>query len=206
MTATTRSRRAALYLRVSTDGQSTDLQRRDLVQACEYRGWTVVEVYEDAGLSGAKGREGRPAFDRLCQDATRRRFDVIAAWSVDRLGRSLQDLVAFLGDTHGAGVNLYLHQQAVDTTTPAGRALFQMMGVFAEFERAIIRDRVKAGLANARATGKKLGAPLTPAATIAGIHAHRGKGLSMRAIATKLDVSVGTVHRVLKVDHASQAT
>jgi DNA invertase Pin-like site-specific DNA recombinase len=151
-------------------------------------------------------REGRPAFDRLCHDATKRRFDVLAAWSVDRLGRSLRDLVGFLGDVHGAGVNLYLHQQVIDTTTPAGRVLFQMLGVFAEFEHAMIRDRVKAGLANARAKGKKLGAPLTPAATIAGIHAHRGRGLSMRAIATKLDVSVGTVHRVLKGDHASQAT
>ena len=92
---TTKPRRVALYLRVSTDGQTTALQRRDLVKACEHRGWEVTEVYEDAGISGAKGREGRPAFDRLCQDATRRRFDVIAAWSVDRLGRSLQDLVGF---------------------------------------------------------------------------------------------------------------
>ena len=98
-------RRVALYLRVSTDGQSTALQRRDLVQACEHRGWEVTEVDQDAGISGAKGREGRPAFDRLCQDATRRRFDIIGAWSVDRLGRSLQDLVGFLSETHGAGVN-----------------------------------------------------------------------------------------------------
>ena len=86
--------------------------------ACEHTGWEVTEVYEDAGISGAKGREGRPAFDRLCQDATR------------------HHLVDFLSETHGAGVNLYLHQQAVDTTTPGGRALFQMMGAFAEFERA----------------------------------------------------------------------
>jgi len=206
MTATTRSRRAALYLRVSTDGQSSDHQRRDLVQACEYRGWTVVEVYEDAGLSGAKGREGRPAFDRLCQDATRRSFDVIAAWSVDRLGRSLQDLVAFLGDTHGAGVNLYLHQQAVDTTTPAGRALFQMMGVFAEFERAMIRDRVKAGLATAVAKGVRLGAPRTDPKVVAGIERAGAQGLSVRAIATKFGVGVGTVHRVLKGGHVSQST
>jgi DNA invertase Pin-like site-specific DNA recombinase len=196
--------RVALYLRVSTDGQSTALQRRELIQACEHRGWLLGEVYEDTG-SGSQGREGRPAFDRLLKDATKRRFDVIAAWSVDRLGRSLQHLVGFLGDVHGAGVNLYLHQQAIDTTTPAGRALFQMLGVFAEFERAMIRDRVKAGLANAVAKGKKLGAPLTPAGTIAGIYSHRDTGLSMRAIATKLDVSVGTVHRVLKGDHASQA-
>lgn len=198
-------RRVALYLRVSTDGQTTALQRRDLVQACEYRRWEVTEVYEDAGISGAKGREGRPAFDRLCQDATRRRFDVIAAWSVDRLGRSLQDLVGFLGDTHGAGVHLYLHQQAVDTTTPAGRALFQMMGVFAEFERAMIRDRVKAGLANAKAKGVRLGAPRTEPQVIRRIEKERANGLSVRAIAAKLKVGAGTVHRVVNGGHVSQA-
>jgi DNA invertase Pin-like site-specific DNA recombinase len=205
MPATKDNRRVALYLRVSTDGQSTDLQRRELVQACKYRGWTVAEVYEDAGVSGAKGREGRPAFDRLCQDATRRRFDVIAAWSVDRLGRSLQDLVGFLGEVHGAGVNLYLHQQAIDTTTPAGKALFQMLGVFAEFERTMIRDRVKAGLAAAVAKGVRLGAPRTDPKVIASIERAGTKGLSVRAIATKLGVGVGTVHRVLKGGHVSQA-
>lgn len=197
--------RVAIYLRVSTDGQTTDLQRRDLEQACQHRGWEVVEVYEDAGVSGAKGREGRPAFDRLCKDATRRRFDLIAAWSVDRLGRSLQDLVGFLGEVHGAGVNLYLHQQAIDTTTPAGKALFQMLGVFAEFERTMIRDRVKAGLAAAVAKGVRLGAPRTDSKVIASIKRAGAKGLSVRAIATKLSVGVGTVHRVLKGGHVSQA-
>ena len=162
-------------------------------------------MYEDAGASGAKGREGRPAFDRLCQDATRRRFDVIAAWSVDRLGRSLQDLVGFLGEVHGAGVNLYLHQQAVDTTTPAGRALFQMLGVFAEFERAMIRSRVKAGLAAARAKGVRLGAPRKGGKVLASIKKARAKGLSVRAIAAKVGVGIGTVHRVIKGGHVSQA-
>jgi DNA invertase Pin-like site-specific DNA recombinase len=200
----TSSRRVALYLRVSTDGQSTALRRRELLEASKYRGWTVTEVYEDAGVSGTKGREQRPAFDRLCRDAVRRRFDVIAAWSVDRLGRSLQDLVAFLGDTHGAGVNLYLHQQAVDTTTPAGRALFQMMGVFAEFERAMIRDRVKAGLDAARAKGVRLGAPRKGNNVVASIERARAKGLSIRAIADKLGVGIGTVHRVIKGEHVSQ--
>jgi DNA invertase Pin-like site-specific DNA recombinase len=120
------------------------------------------------------------------------RYFGIATWSVDRLGRSLQDLVA-LSETHGAGVNLYLHQQAVDTTTPAGRALFQMMGVFAEFERAMIRDRVKAGLANARAKGVRLGAPRTDAKVVARIAREKAKGLSVRAIANKLGVGAGTV-------------
>src|SRR5207344_1815825 len=119
--------------------------------------------------------------------------DVIAAWSVDRLGRSLQDLVGFLGETHGAGVHLYLHQQAVDTTTPAGRALFQMMGVFAEFERAMIRERVMAGLKRAVEDGKRLGRrPIAPL-LVERIEKAAGDGLSMRAVAKKVGVGVGTV-------------
>jgi len=118
--------------------------------------------------------------------------------------RSLQDLVGILGEVHGAGVNLYLHQQAVDTTTPAGRALFQMLGVFAEFERAMIRDRVKAGLAAARAKGVRLGAPQKSGKVLANIEKARADGLSVRAIATKFDIGVGTVHRVIKGEHVSQ--
>jgi DNA invertase Pin-like site-specific DNA recombinase len=137
--------RAALYLRVSTsNGQTTDNQRLELEAVAGRSGWQVVEIYEDAGVSGAKGREKRPAFDRMLKAVVRREFDVIMAWSVDRLGRSLQDLIAFLSDIHAKGVELYLHQQGIDTTTASGKAMFQMMGVFAEFERAMVR--VMAGL------------------------------------------------------------
>jgi DNA invertase Pin-like site-specific DNA recombinase len=114
----------------------------------------------DHGISGAKGRNGRPAFDALCRDATKRQFDLIMAWSVDRLGRSLQDLIGFLSEIHALKVDLYLHQQGLDTTTPAGKALFQMMGVFAEFERAMIAERVRAGMVRARASGTKSGKPI----------------------------------------------
>jgi DNA invertase Pin-like site-specific DNA recombinase len=131
----TKNHSVAIYTRVSTDHQTTENQERELREIAERMGWTVVEVYKDQGVSGAKGRNGRPAFDALCKDAARRRFDMIMAWSVDRLGRSLQDLVAFLSELHALGIDLFLHQQGVDTTTPAGKALFQMMGVFAEFER-----------------------------------------------------------------------
>jgi DNA invertase Pin-like site-specific DNA recombinase len=102
-------KRVALYLRVSTDGQTTENQRRELMQVAERAGWQVVEVYEDAGISGAKGRAERPAFDRLHKDAVRRRFDLVMAWSVDRLGRSLSDLLRFLEELRGAGMGLYLH-------------------------------------------------------------------------------------------------
>ena len=113
-------------------------------------GWQVVGVYEDAGISGAKGRDKRPGFDRLLKDATARKVNMIAAWSVDRLGRSLQDLVGFLSELQALGCDLYLHRQALDTSTPSGRAMFQMCGVFAEFERGMIRERVNAGLARGR--------------------------------------------------------
>jgi DNA invertase Pin-like site-specific DNA recombinase len=141
--------------------QTTENQERELQAIAERIGWTVVKVYRDQGVSGAKSRQDRPAFDALCKDASRRQFDLIAAWSVDRLGRSLPDLVGFLTEIHALGVNLFLHQQGVDTTTPAGKALFQMMGVFAEFERAMIQERVKAGLQRAKAQGKVLGRPST---------------------------------------------
>jgi DNA invertase Pin-like site-specific DNA recombinase len=139
--------RAAIYLRVSTTEQTTDNQERELRVAAERMGHTVVEVYADNGISGSKGRDKRPAFDRLHRDAARRRFDVIMAWSVDRLGRSLQDLVGFLSELHALKIDLYLHQQGLDTATPAGKAMFQMLGVFAEFERTMIQERVKAGMA-----------------------------------------------------------
>lgn len=120
--------------------------------------------FKDEGISGSKGRDQRPGFNKLCQGIARRDFDMVAAWSVDRLGRSLQDLVSFLADLHAKSTDLYLHQQGLDTSTPSGRAMFQMMGVFAEFERAMIQERVRAGLARARAEGKRLGRPsgLTP--------------------------------------------
>ncbi len=156
-------RRAALYARVSTlNGQTTENQERALREVADRMSCEIVHLYRDQGISGAKGRNGRPAFDALCKGAARREFDIIMAWSVDRLGRSLQDLVAFLTELHALKIDLYLHQQGVDTTTPGGKALFQMMGVFAEFERSIIQNRIHVGLARARAQGKHLGRPPIP--------------------------------------------
>lgn len=192
-------KRAAIYARVSTRNghQDPETQLHALRQVAERAGWQVVEEYVDHGISGAKGRDKRPAFDQLLKDATRRKFDVIMAWSVDRLGRSLQDLVAFLGEVHAQGVDLYLDRQGVDTTTPGGKALFQMMGVFAEFERAIIRERVCAGLAKARAKGKRLGRPKVPPSVERSILAARTAGKGQLAIARDLGVGVSTVRRVL---------
>ena len=140
-----KAKRVALYVRVSTDGQTTVNQQRELEAVAERHGWRVVDIFKDHAISGKTSREKRPAFDRMLQGVLRKDFDLVAAWFVDRLGRSLQHLLAFLSELKAKNVDLYLHQQAVDTSTPAGRALFQMLGVFAEFERAMIVERVKAG-------------------------------------------------------------
>src|SRR4249920_1578332 len=135
-------KRAAIYLRVSTDEQTTENQERALRDVAGRSGHEIVAVYRDEGISGSKGRDKRPGFDAMHKDASRRKFDIVMAWSVDRLGRSLQDLVGFLSELHSLGIDLALHQQGIDTTTPAGKAMFQMMGVFAEFERSMIQERV----------------------------------------------------------------
>jgi DNA invertase Pin-like site-specific DNA recombinase len=150
-------KRVGVYIRVSTDGQTTANQRRELEAVAARSGWEIVGIYEDAGISGAKGRDKRPGFDRLLKDATARKIDMVAAWSVDRLGRSLQHLLGFLNELQALGCDLYLHQQALDTSTPSGRAMFQMCGVFAEFERSMIVERVNAGLKRAKAQGVRLG-------------------------------------------------
>ncbi len=197
-------RRAALYARVSTSNghQDPDVQLTALREVADRAGWQVVGEYTDNGVSGSVGRSGRRAFDGLLRDATRREFDVVAAWSVDRLGRSLQDLLAFLQDIQSAGVDLYLHQQGLDTSTPSGRAMFQMLGVFSEFERCMIQERVRAGLAKARANGKRLGRP--PALDdlqVRGIRIDRERGMSLRALATKYRTSAPTIRRALGGNH-----
>jgi DNA invertase Pin-like site-specific DNA recombinase len=193
------AKRVALYARVSTDGQSVENQLRELDAVADKEGWEVVERFIDRGISGAKGREGRPAFDKLCKGVVRREFDVVAAWSVDRLGRSLQDLVVFLNDLHSKHTNLYLHKQGIDTTTPAGKLLFQMLGVFAEFERSMIVERVKAGLKRARAEGKVLGRPRVSDAVEIKVRALRKRGRGMRAIARELRIGNCTVQRIVSV-------
>ena len=191
-------KRVALYCRVSTDGQTVENQTRELKAVAKRQGWKIVETFTDKGISGAKGRNGRPGFDALHKAIARKEVDMVAAWSVDRLGRSLQDLVAFLGELHGKGVDLYLHQQGIDTTTPAGKMMFQMMGVFAEFERTMIQERIHAGLGRARAKGKTLGRPktITPKQG-AHIRALRAEGMSLRKIARQIGRSLGSVQRAL---------
>lgn len=190
------TKRVAIYLRVSTKEQTTENQRRELEVVAERAGWDVVQVFEDAGVSGAKGREKRPAYDALLKAVARREVDLVAAWSVDRLGRSMQDLVSFLEDLKGHGADLYLHQQALDTTTPSGRALFGMMAVFAEFERAMIQERVNAGLSRAKAQGKKLGRPTLSGDMEAKVRALRAEGVGVVKVAKSLGIGVSAVQRI----------
>ncbi len=188
--------RAAIYLRVSISEQTVENQQRELEAAAAARGWSVVAVYADEGISGAKGRDKRPQLDLMLKDVVRRRFDVVMVWAVDRLGRSLPDLMGSMQELHSAKVDLFMLQQGIDTTTPGGRAMFGMLGVFAEFERSMIQARVNAGLDRARAKGVKLGRrPIAPKVEAA-IRARLAAGTGMLKIAAELGVGSGTVQRV----------
>lgn len=199
-------KRVAIYARVSTDGQTVDNQLRELEAIADRSGWTVVARFADAGISGAKGRSLRPAFDALHKAIVRREIDRVMAWSVDRLGRSLQDLVSFLAEMQAARCDLYLHVQGLDTGTPAGKAMFQMLGVFSEFERAMIVERVRSGLERARAQGKRLGRPTVSRSTEAAIRAalaEGGKGINR--IARELGCGSSVVQRIRAEMQASAA-
>jgi len=196
-----KTKRAAIYARVSTDGQTTENQLRELRLVAERNGWLIVQEFIDQSISGAKGREQRPAFDALWKGATRRDFDVVMVWAVDRLGRSLSHLVNFLSELHAKKVDLFIYQQGIDTTTPAGKMLFGMTGVFAEFERAMIQERVKAGITRVRAKGQRWGRRAiqeTDPIVCTQILELRRQGLGMVAIGKHVGLSSRTVWRFLR--------
>ena len=185
--------RTALYCRVSTTEQTTDNQVLELQNVAQKMNWAVTETYTDV-ISGAKSK--RPGLDALMKAVSRNEVDVVMCWDVSRLGRSLQHLVSLLSELHAKNVDLYLHVQGIDTTTPSGKAMFGMMGVFAEFERSLIQERVKAGLQRAKTQGKRLGRPPVPPIQVEKIKRLRTEGLSYRKIAKRIDLSVCTVHRL----------
>ena len=194
-------KKVALYARVSTESQTTDNQLIELRAVAERSGWIIVNEYIDNAVSGAKGRDKRPAFDNLLKAATRREFDLIAAWSVDRLGRSLQHLVEFLNEIHESAVDLYLHQQGINTSTPAGKALFQICGVFAEFERSIIKERVISGISRAKISGTKSGKPHGRPPNIAHpealVRKLRAEGKGILKIARELKIGTSVVQKIV---------
>lgn len=191
------SKRAALYLRVSTDGQTTENQRLLLAEVAERRGWAIVKTYEDHGISGAKGREKRPAFDSMLKDAARRRFDVLMVAAIDRLGRSTATVSVALADLAAAGVEPYCHREGMDGTTPYGRAMLNMASVFAELERDLIRDRVKAGLARVKAEGRRLGRPRVSEADRQRVQSMRAQSVPLRRIAADCGLALSTVQSIL---------
>ena len=190
------TKRAAIYVRVSTDKQTVENQLLELRRIAERRGWQVVEEYHDAGISGAKGRKDRPGLDRMLKDAQRRKFDVVMAWAIDRIGRSLIDLLGTIQALEAVGVDLYLDQQSIDTTTPAGRLMFQVTGAFAEFERSVIRQRVHAGLKRAVEQGKQLGRPMIAPAIEKRILTQLRAGKGILKVAAECGVGSGTVQRI----------
>jgi DNA invertase Pin-like site-specific DNA recombinase len=192
------AKRAAIYVRVSTDKQTIENQLQELHRIAERRGWKIVQEYRDAGISGAKGREARPGLDEMLKDAQRRRFDVVMAWAIDRLGRSLIDLLGTIQTLEACGVDLYLDQQALDTTTPSGKLMFQITGAFAEFERSMIRQRINAGLKRAIEAGKQLGRPRIDPALEKRIQSQLRTGKGMLKIAAEFGVGSGTVQRIAR--------
>lgn len=190
-------KRVGMYLRVSTSDQTVENQRQDLERVAAHRGWIIVETYIDHGVSGAKGRDKRPEFNRLCKDAARGKLDLIAAWSIDRIGRSLSHLVEFMDEMRTREVALYLHTQGMDSSTAAGKAMLSMCGVFAEFERSVLIERINAGISRARAQGKHMGRPAVAEATVAKIKALRAQGMGMLKIARQLGCGSSTVQRIV---------
>ena len=190
--------RAVIYSRVSTLKQSTENQTMELREVCKRNSWSVVREISDNGISGSKGRSDRAGFDELHKMISRREADIVVVWSIDRLGRSITDLVAFMAELEAKKMDFYSHIQAIDSRTAAGRLSFAIFGAIAEFERSIIRERVCAGLARAKAEGKRLGRPTNVNVnTGVAVKLLREKGASIHAIAKQLKIGVSTTTRLL---------
>ena len=189
--------KVVIYGRVSTSDQTTDNQIYKLKEIIEINGWDQVDFYVDEGISGTKGRDKRPEFDRMCKDMVRRKFNRILVWDVSRLGRSLQHLVEFLNDVNSLGINLYIHQSGLDTSTPSGRMMFQMVGVFSEVERSMISERVKLGLQRVQKQGRRLGRPKTVTGELRDKVCHLlDQGRSYNFINRELGTPKSTISRI----------
>ena len=188
---------AAIYARVSTDKQKAEMQVVELKVFVKRRGFSLGQIYIDQGYTG--GNIQRPAFGKMMEDAHKRSFDVLIVWKLDRLSRSLKDLITTLETLGSLGVDFISYDNSLDTSTPTGKLVFHVVGSVAEFERDIIRERVRAGLAKARRNGKRLGRPSILAKVSGKIHILKEKGLSNRAIARQVRVGEATVRRAMKM-------
>jgi DNA invertase Pin-like site-specific DNA recombinase len=185
-----------LYSRVSTtNGQDPEVQSREIREYCKRRGWSLAGEYVDIGISGAKER--RPQLDRLISDAHKRRFDVLVVWRFDRFARSVSHLLRALETFRALGIEFVSLSEQVDTSTPTGKMIFTVLGAVAELERSLIAERVRAGLRNARAKGKRLGRP-SKQVNAAQVAALRAQGVPWRRIGTQLGVSAATAYAASK--------
>ncbi len=194
-------KRVCLYARVSKTSQSVERQISELEIVAARNGWEIVDRYIDHGISGATGRDQRHELDRMMKDSTKRKFDVVMVWSIDRLGRSLQNLIEILNDLNSKNIDLYMDQQSIDSTTPTGKLMFSLIGAFAEFEKSTIRDRVISGLANARKKGRIGGRPTNLTDEIqAKILEMKSAGASIRKIRDECSVGTATIYKVLRAE------
>ena len=191
-------KKVAIYARVSTDKQTCENQLQELRATAERMGYTVVAEFVDSGISGMKTRQDRPALDSLMKSATQRKFDMVMCWSIDRLGRSLQNLVEILNEMQSMKIDMFFLQQGMDTTTPSGRMIFSVFGAIGEFERNLIRERVIAGQKRAIANGVKIGRPSKMNDGMkSAVKLLREKGMGIKQISKQLQIGVGTVYSVL---------
>jgi DNA invertase Pin-like site-specific DNA recombinase len=191
-----RTKRAGIYVRVSTGEQETAMQEAELIESAERRGWET-KLYRDHGQSGAK--EKRPALDALLSDVRRCQIDVVMVWSLDRLARSLKQLLSLAEEFQSLGVDFCSHKQAIDTASPAGRFTYQVLGAVAEFEREMLRERVKAGIAQAKRAGKKIGRPPLrrfDSDELAEIRSLRDGGESVRGLAIRFKTTQYIVNKI----------
>ena len=190
------NKRVALYARVSTDKQTCENQLSELRAITERMGYIIVQEFIDEGISGVKAR--RPALDLMMKMATQRKFDMVMCWSIDRLGRSLQNLIELLNQLESVRIDLFFHQQAIDTSTPMGKMMFSILGALGAYERELIRERVIAGLQTAKSRGVKLGRPSKMNDGMKNaVQLLRNNGMGVKKIAKELQIGVGTVYSVL---------
>ena len=192
--------KAVIYSRISTtNNQTVDNQVRILREVAEKKGLEIVKEISDEGISGAKGRDEREGFDELIKGAVKKEFDIILVWDVSRLGRSLKHLVSFLDDIHSSNCDLYIHQSGMDTTSASGKMMFQMIALFSEFERSMIRERVIAGQQRAKSEGKHIGRKTNVNdAVITAVYQLRQNNVPIKRIAKDLQIGVGTVYKILE--------
>ncbi len=189
------TKKVAIYARVSTDKQTCENQLIELREVADRNNWQIVGEYVDTGISGAKGRDKRPQFDLLIKDGIRKKYEMILAYDVSRLSRSLQDLVQFMNDLNTKGIDLFLMKNGISTDTPSGKMMFQMCGVFAEFERTMISERIKSGMQRAKKEGRSIGRKSNMNDSLkTSVQLLRDKGMGIRRIASTLGIGVGTVY------------